>query len=219
VSETAEFTIGAQVRCQDGACGDLRRVVFDPVKHAISYLVVGTKHHKNLGHLVPIDLVETTTADELRLRCTRAQFEGLEDAEEIQFLPGPSEQSGYQQDQTLSMPYFARGGMVAGDLDMDGTAQPLEVTYHKVPAGEVEVRRGERVHASDGPIGRVRGLVVDPSDHQVTHVLLDEGHLWGKKEVSIPIASVANVDDGVRLSLSKAEVGELPPVDIEHHSG
>ncbi len=108
--------------------------------------------------------------------------------------------------------------MLIGDMAMDGTAQPLEVTYHKVPAGEVEVRRGERVHASDGPIGRVRGLVVDPSDHQVTHVLLDEGHLWGKKEVSIPISSVAKVDDGVRLSLSKAEVGDLPPVDIEHHT-
>ncbi len=110
MSETAEFTIGAQVSCQDGKCGELRRVVFDPIKHAISYLVVGPKHRKNLGHLVPIDLVETTTAQELRLRCTLAQFEGLEDAEEIEFLPGPSGRSGYQQDQMLSMPYFARGG-------------------------------------------------------------------------------------------------------------
>jgi hypothetical protein len=48
--------------------------------------------------------------------------------------------------------------------------------------------------------------------HQVTHVLLDEGHPWGKKEVSIPISAVAGVDDGVRLSLTKAEVPALPPV-------
>jgi hypothetical protein len=53
--------------------------------------------------------------------------------------------------------------------------------------------------------------VVDPSNHQVTHVLLDEGHLWSKKEVSIPISAVTEVDHGVRLSLSKAEIAELPP--------
>jgi hypothetical protein len=47
----------------------------------------------------------------------------------------------------------------------------------------------------------------------VTHVLLDEGHLWGKKEVSIPISAVIGVDgDGVRLRLTKAEIADLPPV-------
>ena len=218
MSETAEFTIGAKVSCQDGVCGELRRLVFDPVTRAISYLVVGPKHRKYLDHLVPIDLVEMTSAHELRLRCTRAQFESLEEAEETEFLPGPNEPSGYQQDPTLPIPYFARGGMEIGDMAMDGTAAPLAVTYDIVPAGEVEVRRGQRVYASDGPVGHVRGLVVDPGDHEVSHVLLDEGHLWGKKEVSIPISSVANVDDGVRLSLSKSEIGDLPAVEIEHHS-
>jgi hypothetical protein len=37
----------------------------------------------------------------------------------------------------------------------------------------VKIRRGQRVHASDGEIGKVRGLVVDPDDDSVTHVLLD----------------------------------------------
>jgi len=72
------------------------------------------------------------------------------------------------------------------------------------------------VHATDGAIGRVRGLVVDPRDHHVTHVLLDEGHLWGKKRVSIPISAVKGIDDGVRLNLTKDEVRDLPPVDVDH---
>jgi sporulation protein YlmC with PRC-barrel domain len=110
------------------------------------------------------------------------------------------------------------GGMGMGGMGMGGMGTgPQAVTYDKVPPGEVEVRRGQRVHASDGAIGRVRGLVVDPSDHQVTHVLLEEGHLWGKKEVAIQISAVTKVDDdGVRLSLTKEEVGSLPPVGIEH---
>ncbi|HKI66340.1 MAG TPA: hypothetical protein VJ989_03635 [Solirubrobacterales bacterium] len=90
------------------------------------------------------------------------------------------------------------------------------ITRDRVPVGDVEVRRGEHVHASDGDIGRVQGPVVDPSGHHVTHVLLDEGHLRGKKEAAIPIGAVTGVDDGVRLSLTKDEVADLPPVELDH---
>jgi hypothetical protein len=44
-----------------------------------------------------------------------------------------------------------------------------------VPLGEVVVRRGEHVFATDGAIGRVQGLVIHPGDHGVTHVLLEMG--------------------------------------------
>ena len=93
------------------------------------------------------------------------------------------------------------------------------VTYDTIPLGEVEVRRGDRVHATDGDIGRVQGLVIDPRSHHVTHVLLQEGHLWGRKEVSIPISAVTRVDDGIWLSITKQDVADLPPVDIGHPAG
>ena len=51
----------------------------------------------------------------------------------------------------------------------------------------------------------------------MTHVLLDEGYLWGEKEVAIPIGAVRSVDDGARLSLTKDGVRDLPPVDLDHH--
>jgi hypothetical protein len=44
----------------------------------------------------------------------------------------------------------------------------------------------------------------------VTHILLDEGHLWGKRRVAIPIGAVAGFSDGVRLSLTRDEVRDLP---------
>jgi hypothetical protein len=86
----------------------------------------------------------------------------------------------------------------------------------KVPVGEVAVRRGDLVQATDGDIGRVQGLVVDGADHHVTHVLLQEGHLWGRKEVAIPIGAVVGIDDGIRLNLTKREIEDLPPVDVDH---
>lgn len=218
VSQAAEFTIGSDVSCGDGDCGELRRVVVDPVARALTHLVVEPRHRRGAGRLVPIGLVDSSAAG-IRLRCTTAQFEALDAAEETQFLPGAAGQWGYGQDQMLSWPYYglgagAMGGVSAG-MGMDGAGMGGQaITRDRVPVGEVAVRRGEHVHATDGPIGRVRGLVVDPGDHHVTHVLLDEGHLWGKKEVAIPIGAVTGVSDGVRLSLSKDEVRDLPPVSL-----
>jgi sporulation protein YlmC with PRC-barrel domain len=205
---SSEFTIGSEVSCSDGACGELRRVVVDPVGRTLTHLVVEAKHRQGLGHLVPIGLV-ASAGDSIQLGCTTSEFEALEDAEEIRFLPGAAGQWGYGQDQMLSWPYY---GLGLGPMGAGVGMAPL--TTDRVPVGEVEVRRGEPVAATDGAIGRVQGLVVDPADHHVTHVLLDEGHLWGKKRVAIPIGAVTGVDDGVQLSLTKDEVRDLPAVDL-----
>ena len=59
----------------------------------------------------------------------------------------------------------------------------------------------------------MHGFLVDPDDHRVTHVLLQEGHLWGRKEVAIPASAVTRVDEGIRLNLTKQQVEDLPPAD------
>jgi sporulation protein YlmC with PRC-barrel domain len=82
-----------------------------------------------------------------------------------------------------------------------------------VPLGETEVSPGDRVHAVDGHVGRVQGFIVDPDDDRVTHVLLQEGHLWGRKEVAIPISAVTGIADGIRLNITKEQIGNLPPAD------
>jgi sporulation protein YlmC with PRC-barrel domain len=201
-----QFTIGADANCTDGLCGEVSRVVVDPIARTVTHLVVEPKHRLGLGRLVPLDLVDATDG-EIRVRCTLADFEKLDRAEETQFLLGGSGYTGYGAGQALSWPYYGLG------MDIGNATEP--VTYDTVPLGEVTVRRGEQVHATDGDIGRVQGLVID-ADRHVTHVLLQEGHLWGRKEVAIPIGAVSAVDDGIQLRLTKQEVQDLPPVDIRH---
>jgi len=214
VSDTAEYTIGAEVTCSDGVCGDLSRVVVDPVARVLTHLVVAPRHRRGLGRLVPVDLVDAT-AERVRLQCSMAEFDALDDAEETRFLSEASEQPGYKAGEVLSWPYYglgmSMGGMVMG-------SNPQFLIHDRVPPGEVEVCRGEHVHATDGDIGRIRGLLIDPRDHHVTHVLLEEGHLWGKKEIAIPIGAVREVAaDGVRLNLTRDEVRDLPLIDIARH--
>ena len=216
MEQMRQFTIGAEASCTDGVCGEVTRVVVDPVARAVTHIVVEPKNREGLARLVPLDLVDQA-AGEVRLRCTIAEFERLDSAEETQFVPGSGGYAAYGPDQVVSWPYYGLASTPGIDLDLVN-ASPV-VTYDTIPLGEVEVRRGDAVHATDGDIGRVQGLVIDPRSHHVTHVLLQEGHLWGRKEVSIPISSVTRVDDGIWLSISKQDVAGLPPVDIDHPAG
>jgi len=45
-------------------------------------------------------------------------------------------------------------------------------------------------------------------------VLLDEGHLWGRKQIAIPIGAVTVIDGGIHVKLTKDDLRELPPVAI-----
>ncbi len=217
MAEMTPVTIGTKVSCTDGDCGAVSRVVVDPVARTVTHLVVEPTGRQGLGRLVPLDLIEAS-ADAIKLRCTLAEFERLGPAEETQFVPGSGGYAEYGPEQVLAWPYYGLGGAVGVQGE---TVAPISetVTFDTLPLGEVAVRRGDRVFATDGAIGMVQGLVIEPGSHHVTHVLLQEGHLWGKKEVAIPISAVTGVDDGIRLSLSKQQVQDLPPVDIHHPAG
>lgn len=209
MAEATQFTIGAKVDCRDGECGKVIRLVVNPVLREVTHIVVEPKHREGIGRLVPLTLV-ASSADTVALSCTLAEFEALDYAEETHLLPGTGLEPGFTSSEVLVLPYYGLG---------PGNVIP-PVTRDTLPLGEVGIRGDEIVHATDGEIGRVQGLVIEPVDHHVTHVLLQEGHLWGRKEVAIPIGSVIAIEKGsLRLGLTKQEVEDLPAVDIEDLTG
>ena len=203
------FTIGSVAACSDGPCGEVRRVVVNPVAREVTHLVIEPVHRSGLGRLVPLDLVEAD-AGEVHLRCTLEEFEQLPHAEETDFLPGGSGYETYAQHELYYWPYY---GIEGGADPVVANASGI-VTRDTLPPGEVGVRRGEPVHASDGEIGKVEGLVVEPAHGHVTHVLLQEGHLWGRKQVAIPIGAVVRLGEAIAVNLTKREIEDLPAVDL-----
>ncbi len=194
----SQFTIGAKASCTNGDCGEVRRLIIDPATDTLTHLVIQPGHWQEAARLVPVDLAEATD-DGIRLRCTIAEFDQLDHATERDLVTG------------------AGPGQILGAYGMVAGPTPAQwrqtATFEDViPGGEDEVGPGEPVHAVDGEIGRVQGFLVNPDNDRVTHVLLQEGHLWGRKDVAIPIGAVTGVDEGIRLNLTKEQVGELPPV-------
>jgi sporulation protein YlmC with PRC-barrel domain len=205
----ATFTIGSPAACSDGPCGTVTKVVVDPVAKDLTHLVVEPTHRSGLARLVPLDQV-SSGADGVELRCTLAEFDALPHAEENDFLPGGSGYEDYEAHEAYYWPYF---GIEGGPDPLVANASAI-VTHDTLPPGEVGVRRGDRVHASDGEIGKVEGLVVDIRQGHVTHVLLQEGHLWDRKDVAIPVGSIERMTDGIAVGMTKKEIGDLPAVDL-----
>ncbi len=212
--------MGATVLATDGPVGELTAVVVDPVAQAATHLIITPPHHPALGHLVALDLVEDD-GDPIRLRVTVAEFHRLDSAEDEHVLQVSGGKWAAAQGRTFSFPYYRLAEMAGGSAG--SAARELQPGYHylppddmsdRVPLGEVDVRRGDQVHAADGWIGSVQGLVIDPADRHVTHVLLAEGHLWGHKQVAIPITNTSRVGDSIRIELTKEQVEHLPPVSL-----
>jgi hypothetical protein len=226
MSQTRLFTLGADVGCADGECGTLKSVVVNPGDDVVTHLVVEPAHRQGLGRLVPLRLVHAALSDagtgtgtesgDVRLDCSMAEFGQLDPAESTYLSPGGEDAGMRPGESTASWPYYAPPGVMGGPgfpID-DPTAAAQAVTVDTVPdllPGEEETSRGQHVHATDGDIGHVLGIGVDPGTGRVTHVQLRMGHLWRRKEVLIPRSAVAVVGaDGFHLNITTHQVQKLP---------
>jgi sporulation protein YlmC with PRC-barrel domain len=210
--------LGNPIVCTDGAVGELADVVVDPVRRRVTHLVV--QPHGNLGpaRLVPADLA-TGDGGQISLRCTRAEVDGFPTVRESAYLrigelPRDDPDWDVGVEDVLAMPYYT-----TPDMGMYPSAdEPYIMTYDRVPKGEAEIRRASAVvSADDHQLGTVEALVVDGDE--ITHLVLERGHLWGRRDVTIPIGAVAQVEsDTVTLRISKDDVGELPTVRVHRWS-
>jgi sporulation protein YlmC with PRC-barrel domain len=208
------LVLGSAAVCSDGYRGQVQAVVLDPAAGTVTHLVVEPEGRSGLGRLVPLGLLDAAPGGN-RLRCTEAEFRGLEAAEETlaEFT------LGYQVPVQLLPPgWLGASGLVAEGEEFPRI--PEKATTDVIPPGEVEERRGGHVHATDGKVGQLRALRFDPAGGRVTHVLVREGHLGARRDVAIPFGSVAGFDDdGIRLSITRRQVRDLPPADTDPSAG
>jgi sporulation protein YlmC with PRC-barrel domain len=207
------LVLGSEAIGSDGYRGQIKAVVLDPAAGTVTHLVVEPKGRSGLARLVPLDLVDAALG-EVRLRSTEADFESLEAAEQTlaEFVPG------YEAPVQLLPP----GWVGAGAPIVEGGTIPRipeQETIDVIPPGEVEESYGGHVHATDGEVGPIRALRIDPASRKVTHVLVRTGHLLGRKEVAIPFSSVASFDDGIQLSITREQVRDLPSADTDPSAG
>jgi sporulation protein YlmC with PRC-barrel domain len=200
--------LGSNAVCSDGYRGEVRAVVIDTAAGTATHLAVEPEGRRGLARLVPFDLVGAVSPGEVRLRCTEAEFKDLDPAEQTlaEFA------LGYQVPVQLVPPDWRAADGPTAEGSTIARVQEKE-TVDIVPPGEVEEHGGDHVHATDGDIGRVHAVRFDTGTRRVTHVLASERHLLGHKILAIPYDTVTGYDDGIRLSITRRQVRDLPPAD------
>jgi sporulation protein YlmC with PRC-barrel domain len=194
---TMDLHLNAHVECTDGRVGHLENIILNPKSKKVTYLVVRGNDLQNRERIVPEKLVREATRETVRLTISREKFDRMKDFIQEEYIP-PN-----------IMLYMAdMAGWNAG------TPAGVFVEHEAVPNGGMVVHRGAKVFATDGHIGRVDEFLVEGKTGRITHLLLLEGHLWGKKDVAVPVNRIDRYQDGnVYLNIDKRRVEALPVIE------
>ena len=197
-----EIAVETDVYCEDGNCGIVKGIVLNPVTDQVTHIVVQTPGFPHGAYLVPFAKITVTTSEKVVLECTMEQLRKMPPFVREEFVHT-------KLPQYISDPYI-----IAWPYAIP-REETVVIHHEHVPPGELDIKRGTSVEATDGPIGKVDEFLVDPADGDITHVILREGHLWGHKDVMIPISSIARIEeDTVYLTLDKDQVGALPEIPV-----
>jgi hypothetical protein len=195
-----DIPANAEVVCAEGPCGRSTYIIINPTAWQVTHLVVKEKGFPSVERLVSLEEVIETDPHLVRLRCTREELAAMDPFIQVEFVPGSVPFGPYGADEYYVWPYVIPDGRV-----------PFE--HLRIPPNELAVRRGARVEATDGHVGVIDEFLVDPANGHITHLVLRKGHLWGKKDVTIPVSQIDRFEKGiVYLKLNKDEIGVLPAV-------
>jgi sporulation protein YlmC with PRC-barrel domain len=209
-----EIPLQAQVECEDGVYGRSVFVLINPVLDNVTHLVVKGDSFPYTEYIVPVELVSETIVNTIRLRCSKAELEKMDPFIKTTLIEEKASGAnfGYRGERYGMGSYY-----YLPYVDPEMTVQ-VPVEHRQIPQGELAVRRGTNVEATDGYVGHVDEFVVNPKNGHITHLVMREGHLWGQKEVIIPISAISDTrDDTVFLTLDKQQIESLPTFPVHRH--
>ena len=193
-----DLPLNAKVYCLDGLCGQSKELVMDRNTEEVTHLVLKRNHFSQDEILVPVELVVETTPHLIRLRCTKDKLAELEPFLKTEVVKKTIPQY-------VSDPYLMP--IEVPEIEW------VTVKREAIPPGEVAVRQGARVEATNGHVGHLDEFLVDPATERVTHLVLREGHLWGQRDVTIPVSEIDRLEENtVHLKLDKRQIEALQSI-------
>lgn len=209
-----DIPLDVDVFCSDGLCGRSTAIIINPISQQVTHIAVATQEMLHSEYLVPVTLIEESKPDSIQLRCRRNTLATMDPFHKVKFVSltdleesdrPPTEIPEAQLSSAWLWPYItAQGGF--------GTY----VNVEQIPHEELAVHRGAHVEATDGHVGKVDEFIINPDNDHITHLVLREGHLWGEKDIMIPVSEIGRVEtDVVYLKLDKDAIERLPTMPVK----
>lgn len=227
MQELTHYTIGAT----DGEIGHVTDFFFDDEAWVIRYLVVETGSWL-MSRKVLISPFSVMQADwmhqRLPVRITREQVKNSPDIDTEKPVSRQHEmlysdyygypyywgESGFWGD-GLYFPVMATGGVGLGAADAAKIAatRPTTDDPHLRSCQAVV---GHHIHARDGDIGHVQGMLVDEDTWALRYLVVDTTNWWGGHQVLISpnwIEAIRWDDSQVTVNLSRQAIRDAPGFD------
>jgi len=206
-----DLIIGAKVRCRDGECGKLIKVVLDPQAKKISEIIVEKGFLLSKDRVIPVEEIKRTTQDEVYLDIESDQLEEFAEYDQEDFITPEPDRYGWEASTTYdegevvtpATPYQPRP-----IFQEPSTSTVRYRTHEGVSPTEEVIEPGTRVYNPEGTVGKIDQIKVDPDSRKVTQIIVDRGLLSGN--TIIPISKIEKVnEDGIYITASNEEIDSM----------
>ena len=213
-----DIPVHARVHCTDGDFGHSTCLIINPINDSITHFVVNDSYLTGKERIVPVSFITSSTDDSITVNCDRATL-----ALQPDFIEYDYERLDKIKPYRAEHIYWP---MMITDNSVMFAPEYVTVAYEQIPVDELGVRRGMAVNAiaenedekaDHTYIGQVEAFVADPKTGHITHLVLRKGHLWGQRDVTIPVSGIGKIEaNDIQLKLTKQEIKALPAVPVTH---
>jgi len=195
-----DIPVNAKVTCLEELYGKSTSIILKPNTGKVTHVVVKGDSFPETEYMVPIDRIAESDPEQIRLNCTKDELEKMPVFNKVEFIP--SDLAGFRDGPYMMGPYYA--------------ATPgISLEREEIPEDELAIRRGAIVEAIDGHVGRVDEFQINPTNDRISHLVMREGHLWGQKDVTIPVSNIDRYENNtVYLNLNKQDIEKLPSIPV-----
>lgn len=200
-----DIATDVHIVCLDGIYGYLNGIVLNPVTDEITHIVAAEDKLLGEKRLVPLEEITQSTFRYILLRCTLQELAVFDLFTDIEYIPARSRDDYVSTDledhTTFSWPF--------------ASTKPgyIPVEHEHIPADELMFHHNTVIFATDGKVGFLDDIIVNPDTHKITDLAVRVSYFWGYKDVNIPLKQIERLkQDSIYLKLNKATVESLPAI-------
>ncbi len=206
----------AVITADDHRVGDIARVVIDPHTREITHVVVRKGFLFSEDRVVPTTLIESASADEVRLRDTKDTLPELLPLVDQHFVAIDEDDAEPLTASGIAQPVYSYPPIGAAWSGVDYAAywpgQTVAIeTERNIPEGSILLNQGARVTSADGEhVGDIDEAIADPQTGKASHFVVAAGLLFRARKL-IPTGWIQQVrSDEVLLSVRARVLEGLP---------
>ncbi|MCP4108987.1 MAG: PRC-barrel domain containing protein [Desulfobacteraceae bacterium] len=198
-----DYPLNADVHCTDGRYGRSTYIILNPTAEKVTHVVVKDRKAPQSERLLPARWIKETTSELILVNGTKEEVRTLNLFDQTDFVQRDVPHYATDPKLTLLWPRTVPARRIVSDRHLH------------IPDSDLAVCMGTQVRATDGRVGEVNEFVVNPENWQITHMVLREGLLWDKKQISIPVSEIERIEEKtVFLKINKQAVKNLPSISL-----